>query len=286
MNRIIVLGSTGFLGKALRQELLEKNYNAKFLIHKKKKNLQKNEFLGDVLDKNSLLKILCDDDIVINLVGQYENNFFNFFDTNLQGAMNLVEIAHLKKNIKIIFASTINVYGKNCKCPSKETDEPKPLTDYGIIKFLTEQLYQKYSNLYGLDVTILRFSNLYGKHKKSGIISKIIKSTSDKPVYLIHNGNQQRDFLYIDDAVDGIIQTIKKQPKKFEIFNISSQNKITPKKIINHIESISKKPVFFKLTKDKFDEKCIWADNSKAHKFFGFLPKTIFENGIKKILQH
>ena len=101
MARIIVLGSTGFVGKVLRQELIEKNYNAKFMIHKKTKNLQKNEFLGDILDKNSLLKILHDDDIVINLVGQSENNFLKFFNNNLQGAMNLVEIAHLKKKMDL-----------------------------------------------------------------------------------------------------------------------------------------------------------------------------------------
>jgi UDP-glucose 4-epimerase len=200
--------------------------------------------------------------------------------------MNLVDIAHLKKNLKIIFASTINVYGENCKSPSKETDEPNPLTNYGIIKFLTEQLYQKYSNLYGLDVTILRFSNLYGKHKKSGIISKIIKSTSDKSVYLTHNGNQQRDFLYIDDAVDGIIQTIKKQPKKFEIFNISSQNKTTPKKIIKHIESISKKPVFFNLRKENIDEKCIWADYTKAKILLNFEPSVDIYHGLNLIINN
>ena len=91
--------------------------------------------MGDILDKKSLLKIIQDDDIIINLVGQYENNHPKFFNNNLQGAMNLVEIAHLKKNLKIIFASTINVYGENCKFPSKETDIPNPMTSYGIVIF-------------------------------------------------------------------------------------------------------------------------------------------------------
>ena len=286
MNRIIILGSTGFLGKALRQKLSDEKLNVKYMVHKKQKNLQKNEFLGDILDKKSLLKIVKDDDIIVNLVGQYGENLSNFFDINIKGGLNLIEIAKIKKNIKIIFASSINVYGENCKSPSKETDVPNPKTSYGIGKYLTEQLYEKYSKLYGFDVTILRFSNLYGKHKKSGVISKLIKSNSKKPVYFTHNGNQQRDFLYVDDAVNGIIQVIKKQPRKFTIFNICSQNKITPKRIAKNIKSISKKPVFFKFTKKKFDEKCIWADNSKAHKFFGFLPKTNFENGLIKILEH
>lgn len=101
------------------------------------------------------------------------------------------------KNIKIIFASSINVYGENCRYPSRETDEPKPMNSYGMVKFLTEQLYKKYSELYNIDVTILRFSNIYGKNKKSGIIRKIIKSRSNEPVNFTYNGNQQRDFLFI-----------------------------------------------------------------------------------------
>ena len=286
MNRILILGSTGFLGKSLRQKLSDEKLNVKYMVHKKQKNLQKNEFLGDILDKKSLLKIVKDNDVIVNLVGQYGDNLSNFFDINIKGGLNLIEIAKIKKNIRIIFASSINVYGDNCKYPSKETDIPNPVTSYGIGKFLTEQLYEKYSKLYGFDVTILRFSNLYGKDKKSGLIVNLIKSTIKKPVAFTHNGNQQRDFLYVDDAVNGIIQVIKKQPKKFQIFNISSQNKITPKKIAISIESISKNPVFYKLKNEKFDEKCIWADNTKSNKILGFAPKITFEIGLKNILKY
>ncbi len=285
MTRVIVLGSSGFLGKPLCQELMKNFFSTKFMIHKKQKNLQKNEFLGDILDKKSLLKIVKDNDVIVNLVGQYDDNLSKFFDTNIKAGLNLVEIAKIKKNIKIIFASSINVYGENCKSPSKETDIPNPMTTYGIGKFLTEQLYEKYSKLYGFDMTILRFSNLYGKNKKSGLIANLIKSSNKNPAYLTHNGNQYRDFLYVDDAVDGIIQVVKKQPKKFQIFNISSANKITAKKITRSVESISKNQIFYKYTNKKSDEKCIWADNSKSHKILGFYPRISLDGGLKKILK-
>lgn len=285
MNRVIILGSSGFLGKSLRQKLIEKNVNAKFMVHKKKKILEKNEFLGDILDKKCLSKILKNDDIVINLVGQYDGNLSKFFDTNILGGMNLIEIAKVKKNIKIVFASSINVYGDNCKYPSKETDVPNPMTSYGRIKFLTEQLYEKYSKLNGLDVTILRFSNVYGKNKKVGIIAKILNSKKNDPVILSHNGKQQRDFLYIDDAISGIIQTIYKHPKKFEIFNISSGIKINPKNIIKLIEKFLKNKIYYNFVNKNFDEKCIWADNFKAKKILKFKPKITFQNGLNKILE-
>ena len=286
MNRIVVLGSSGFLGKSLRQKLSEEKFDVKYMIHKKNTKLKENEFFGDILDEKSLLQNIQDGDIVVNLVGQIDNNFSKFFETNLKGSFNLLNTAKSKKNIKIIFASSINVYGESCKYPSKETDEPNPMTSYSVVKFLSEQLYQKHCKLYGLDVAVLRFSNIYGKNKKSGIITNIIKSKSNKPVHFTYNGNQQRDFLFIDDAIHGIIQVIKKQPKKFEIFNISSSNKIIPKKIVKLIECISNRKVSYTITKEKFDEKCIWADNTKAKKILRFTPKTTFQDGLKITLEN
>ena len=68
MNRIIILGSTGFLGKSLCKKLSDKKLNIKCMVHKKQKNLQKNEFLGDVLDKKSLIKVVKDNDVIIGKI--------------------------------------------------------------------------------------------------------------------------------------------------------------------------------------------------------------------------
>jgi len=286
MNRIIILGSTGFLGKSLCKKLSDKKLNIKCMVHKKQKNLQKNEFLGDILDKKSLLKIVKDNDIIVNLVGQYSEDLPNFFDINIKGGLNLIEIAKIKKNIKIIFASSINVYGNNCKYPSKETDIPNPSTSYGIGKLLTEQLYEKYSKLYGLDVTILRFSNIYGVEKKSGIMTNILLSTKLNPVNLLHNGNQYRDFIYIDDAIVGLIQILKLKSKTFDIFNISSGEKISIKQIIKIIKKQSKKKIFFNLIKNIDDEKCIHANSLKAKKKLKFLPKTNIHEGLSILVKN
>ena len=78
--------------------------------------------------------------------------------------------------------------------------------------------------------------------------------------------------------------TIQKQPRQFHIFNISSQNKISLKNVAKYIKSISKKPIFYNLTKEKFDEKCIWADNTKAKIFLNFEPSTDLYNGLNLII--
>ena len=112
----------------------------------------------------------------------------------------------------------------------------------------------------------------------------MLHSNPKNLVYFYHNGNQYRDFLYIEDAVNGIIQTIKNNPKSFNIFNISSQTKISPKQITKIIESISTKRIFYKLKNEKNNEKCIWADNTKSFKILKFIPKTSFELGLNKML--
>ena len=284
MNRIVILGSTGFLGKKLRISLDRTNFPVKYMIHNKNKKLKKNEFYGDILDIKTLSKNLSDGDIVINLVGQYEKNFLNFFNSNLIGSLNLLEIAKKKKNLKIIFASSINVYGTNCKNSSKEIDIPKPSTNYGIVKHLTEQLYERFSNLNDLKIIILRFSNLYGPNKKSGLIFNLINSKKQAPIIIDNNGLQTRDFLFVDDAVSAIISSIYFKQNNFEIFNISSGKKLSPKNLIQFIEKNSEKKIFYKFLKENTSEMCNWANNNKAKKLLNFKPKFELNSELLKIL--
>jgi nucleoside-diphosphate-sugar epimerase len=98
-------------------------------------------------------------------------------------------------------------------------------------------------------------------------------------------GNQERDYLYIDDAIDGIIKAIQNPQKKFQIFNITSGNRIKTKKVIKIIEALYNKKIRKKVVKNAPDEKSIYADNSKARKILSFVPKTDLEDGIKQILE-
>lgn len=279
MTRIVVLGSNGFLGTELHETLSKNNFHAHYMIHKKIKELKNNQFYGDILESKTLFKNLNDNDIVVNLVGQYSKNDSEFINSNLTGSLNLLNIAKEKK-LKIIYASSLNVYGESCKYPSKEKDLPNPITKYGLIKLLTEKLYEQYSKLYNIDVTIIRFGNIYGKKKKSGIIYNILNSTKKNPVTLTNNGNQFRDFLHIDDAVSGLIRTIEVPPKNYQIYNLCSQEKISSKQIIKFIESYLQKKIPFIIQDNKIDEKCIWGDNSKFQNHYDFLPKISFKKGL------
>jgi len=256
MKQILILGGAGFVGQILIEKLKNENCKIKVLIFKKDIKLKGKKNKGDILKSGILDRYIEDGDIVVNLIGQLSGDDVNFSDLNIRGGLNLLESCVKKKKVKVILISSINVYGENVKRSSIESDLPKPSSIYGNVKLLTEKIYQNYSEVHGLDVIVLRLANLYGANKRAGPIPSIISSIKNKSSFSAFNkGKQQRDFIFVDDAVDGIIQAIKTPVKGFSIFNISTGKRFMIKEIIKHIENISKRKIKVKYDKKIPDEK-------------------------------
>jgi len=282
MNKIILLGGTGFLGKALFPLLQKEGFKIITMIHKNHSKLSSDIFLGDISNPKILDSQLEDNDVIINLIGQYDQNLSQFIQKNILGAINILNSAIKKKNIKIILISSISVYGENLDRPSKESDELNPKTTYGFVKNITEQIYQNYFKLYNIDITVLRLSTLYGPFKKTGFIPNMINSINKNIEMIIYNnGNQIRDMLFVEDAAKGIIQAIKNSQKGFSIFNISSSKQYTIKEIIEMVEKISQHKIPIKFSSEIPDEKILSADNSIAQKVLQFKPHMDIEEGLK-----
>jgi len=287
MSRIILLGATGFIGSNLLNELKKYDYEIIVMVHKKNLKINFPHFSGNILIPQNLNSILKKDDIVINLIGQISNNHKNFIQTNILGSINLLDSCYKKKVKKVIYLSSINVYGENSKHASLETDFLKPQSFYGRIKMLSEEIYKSYAHTHGMNVTILRLSNVFGPNKKLGFIANLINSLNDKKIKNIayNNGHQYRDLLFIDDAVTGIISAIKNSKNGFNIYNISTGKRYSVKKIIEIIEKLSTKKVNVKFSNEIPDEKCIWANFTKARNKLNFLPSITLKDGIFLILE-
>jgi len=285
MKRIVVFGGSGFVGKSLLEKLIGKKFNV--IVSKNKTKIEDNVkvFDGNLLDHDSFESKIKDNDVIINLAGQFKGNFSNFIDLNIKGGLNLLEVCKKKKGIRIILISSVNVYGESDGKASKENQETKPENMYGTIKVLTENLYETYSKKFGIKITILRLANLYGVNKKNGLMINMINSLEkNKIVTINHLGNQERDYLYIDDAIDGIIKTIQNPQKDFQIFNITSGRGVKTNTVIEIIEKLCDKKIRKKIVKESPDEKSIYADNKKAKKILSFAPKISLKEGIKIIL--
>lgn len=282
MNSILILGGAGFVGRSLIKKLIENKFRVKALVYKKDIQYNIEKFKGDILFPGILNEHIENGDIIVNLIGQLTGSDVKFSDLNIKGGLNLLQSCLNKKNVKIILISSLNVYGENLKRASKEFDLPKPTTIYGNIKLLTEKIYQNYSDVHDRDVTVLRLSNLYGPEKKSGPISNMISSLKNKKYFSAHNkGKQLRDFIFIEDATDGILAAIKNPQPGFQIFNISTGKRYMIKNVAKLIEKISKKKLRIRLNPKIPDEICIWANNSKAKRILKFSPKISLEKGLK-----
>jgi len=287
MSKILLLGGTGFIGKSLLSQL-EKTNSVKLMIHNSNVKTNAEKFSGNILSKNSFIHEINDGQTIINLLGQMTFDESNFYSSNILGGLNLLNSCIGKKIKQVIFISSINVYGENLERSSKETDQLFPKTTYGHIKMLTENLYKQFSETHGINTTILRFANIYGLTKKTGFLSKLIQSTKNKKIIpeCYNNGNQQRDFLFIDDVIDCIQNVINYKNNGFEIFNVSSGNRYSMNDLISKIEKITNTKLSIKYSSRIPDEKCIWANNSKAKKLLNFEPKFDIDSGLKFLIDN
>ena len=282
MNNILLLGGTGFLGKPLLQKLETKN-SVKIMIHNSNLQTSAKKFKGDILIQKSFSKEIRNNETVINLLGQMSADENGFINSNIIGGLNLLNSCIKKKIKRVILISSINVYGENLERPSKETDRLCPKTTYAGVKMITEQMYKAFAENHGINITILRVAGIFGPGNKRGFLTKIIQSIKNNNITPVcyNNGEQQRDILYIDDVVDCILNVVNSQHDGFHVFNISSVKRHSINELISMIEKISKTKISAKYSSEIPDEKCIWADNTKAKKFLKFNPKVGIEAGLE-----
>lgn len=281
MSKIIILGGSGFIGKFLISTLLKKNQNILALKHQNSIASKCITFDGDILESGLLDNVIEENDLVINLIGQLNDNSPNFINTNILGNLNILESCRKKKSSLLLISSS-HVYGNNEQFSSKEDDIQNPQTLYGIIKSINEKICKHFSSTYNQNITILRLSNVYGPSKISGIIAQFFDSLAKKnsPVILYNNGEYMRDFIYLDDAVNGILKSIEKFQPGFNVFNISTGTRISMIELAKKIENISNITIPLKYSPINPDEQSIWADNKKAKNILNFYPKIPLDKGL------
>ena len=189
----------------------------------------------------------------------------------------------LKKNIKkILFFSTAALYGDPEKLPIKENSKIKISNNYSLSKKMSEEILEHWHKVYNTKSIILRTFNVYGKRCKDdqnegnvvGIFLKQINK--NQPLTVYGNGNQTRDFIYIDDTIDALIKLAKSRID-FGIFNLGSGKKTSINKLVN---IIGKKK--YKLPAKSHEIKDSVASINKIKKAVKWHPKTDIYQGIKK----
>jgi UDP-glucose 4-epimerase len=303
---ILVTGGAGFIGQKLVKSLLSKNDN--IIIFDNFSNnskdeisdlLQKNITLidGDIVEFDSLKNALTGIDLVVHLAAQINVNasildpdFTN--KVNVIGTENLLN-ACIENNVKsIIVASSAAVFGESKNLPLTETTELSPISPYGESKMLMEKLVKKYVEKFNIDCVILRFFNIFGKGQTdeyAGVITKFLNQINlDKKLIIFGDGDQTRDFVYIDDVINAIECAIEHiHGKRGICYNIGSGTSISIKKLANLMISISKKDLEIEyLPKKEGDIKSSITSINLAKKELNFTPKTTLEIGLKNLIKN
>ncbi len=243
-NKILITGSSGFIGFCLSKSLLDKKFNVvgidnhnnyydvnlkkyRCKILKKYKNFSFHKV--DLNNYNQLKKIYkkYKFDIVVNLAAQAGVRFSllkprNYINDNINGFFNILELSKDFKIKHFIYASTSSVYGlNNNRTLSTNHSTSHQLNIYSATKKSNEVFAHAFSHLYKLNCTGLRFFTVYGPWGRPDMsLFKFTKAMlNNQPLELYNKGNHYRDFTYIDDVIDGIIKIIKKPFKNKKNWN-------------------------------------------------------------------
>lgn len=295
-KKILITGANGFIGINLINKLNKHDKNIYTIIEpgteiEKIKNI-KHRFIC-VTDKQSIKKYILQvsPDIIIHLAAYINNdmspeNVKKSTGINVGGTLNLLDCAaSLLKKPKFIFISTGEVYGAHSS-PARETSKCKPLSVYSITKFSAEDLCRKYHDKFGLPVLIVRPSLVYGPHQKEkmfipSLISSLLKGKS----FDMTQGEQLRDFIYVEDFTDALSALVKKD--KQGLFNISYGASVEIKKIAVMVKKIIKSKAVLNIGAIPYRKNEIWnygLDNTKIKKEIMWKPKYKIEEGLKKTI--
>jgi nucleoside-diphosphate-sugar epimerase len=168
--------------------------------------------------------------------------------------------------------------------PFKETSKTDaPLAPYSATKKGAEVICYAYHYLYGLDITVLRYFTVYGPAGRPDMsIFKFIKNMDEgKAIPVFGDGNQTRDFTYIDDVASGTIKALR--PAGYKIINLGGDHPVKLKYVIKLLEkNLGKKVKVKHLPRHPADVTATWAHIQKAKRLLGWRPRTTIEEGIKK----
>jgi nucleoside-diphosphate-sugar epimerase len=228
---------------------------------------------------------------VINLaaragVRQSVENPWVYFETNVTGTLNLLELCREFGVKKFVQASTSSLYGARNPRPFREdANTDGPLSPYAASKKAAEALCYTYHYLYGLDLSVLRYFTVYGPAGRPDMsLFRFVQWISEgRPVIVYGDGRQSRDFTYIDDIARGTIAALR--TLGYEVINLGSDEPIEIMDAIRLVEErVGKKAAIEHRPRHPADVLATWADIGKAERLLNWRPQLPFGEGVARLV--
>ncbi len=212
-----------------------------------------------------------------------------YVETNINGTLNLLELARAYGVGHFVFGSSSSVYGINAKVPFSEDDPIRqPISPYAATKAAGELLCHTYSHLYGIRSVCLRFFTVYGARQRPDLaIHKFAKlMTEGRAIPVFGDGTTRRDYTYVDDIIAGVRAAIDYGGGGYEVFNLGESETVELNRLISLLEKeLGVRALIDRKPHQPGDVPQTFADIRKARQLLGYDPKTKIENGIKRFVE-
>ncbi len=302
--KCVVTGGAGFIGSNITKKLVENGEQVKIIDNLSSGNKEKIKSLGkkvdfvkgDVLDKEFLEKEFKGYDIVfheaaiVSVQGSIDDPGPTF-KVNICGTRNVLDAA-LKNKCKVIFASSSSVYGPPKRLPVKENAKLNPMSPYAESKLQGEKLCNLYFAKHKQKIVNLRYFNVYGpgqepKSQYAAAIPAFISTMlNDKEPIIFGDGNQTRDFVFVEDIVLANILAAKTDKAIGMTFNVGSGKETSVNDLVKTIAKILGKKVKPKYEAPRIEPRNTLADLSLAKKVLGYKVESSLEQGLRKTVDY
>jgi UDP-glucose 4-epimerase len=298
MHKVLVTGGAGFIGSHLVEELVKRGFKVVVIDNLSTgsiKNLShvinKISFYEDDICSSKIFKYFNQINYVFHLAALADivpsiNDPKKYFNANVCGTENVLNICLKKKINKFIYAASSSCYGIPNNLPTSENDKIDTRYPYALTKWMGEQLTMHYGNVYKIPVVSLRLFNVYGNRSRtSGAYGAVFgvflkQKLEKKPFTVVGSGNQKRDFTFISDVVSAFVAAMKVNIKQ-KIYNVGSGRTVS----INKIVKILNGKVIY-IPKRPGEPDCTFANIKKIKKELKWNPKIRIEEGVKKMLEN
>ncbi len=304
VSKVLVTGGAGFIGSNLTEALLKKGHRVRVLDNfssGKKENLIFNErystletIEGDIRDLTLCQRVMKDIEYVFHQaalpsVQRSIEDPLNSNSVNVEGTLNILISARDAGVKKVIYASSSSIYGDTPTLPKKEDMPPNPLSPYALQKYVGEKYCSLFFQLYGLETISLRYFNIFGpKQDPTSIYSAVIPKFIDalvkgNPPIIFGDGEQSRDFTYIDNVVQANLLAMATDHLNGEVVNIACGKRISLKQLLTILKDIlgSKGRPEYQEARIG-DVKHSLADIGKGKKLLNYVPQVETEVGLKR----
>ncbi|MFZ5833293.1 MAG: NAD-dependent epimerase/dehydratase family protein [Planctomycetota bacterium] len=210
-----------------------------------------------------------------------------YFQTNCEGALNLLDACRAHGVRKYVLASTSSLYGAHNALPySEDADTNRPLSPYAASKKAAEAACYSYHHLHGLDVTIFRYFTVFGPAGRPDMsVFRFVRWIAEgEPILVFGDGSQSRDFTYVDDIARGTVAGLR--PTGYEIINLGSDSPVELRQVIAWVgELLGAEPQVVCRPAHPADVPATWANVEKARRLLGWRPEVSVREGLARCVE-